>query len=556
MSEPILPGPLTPLAPVATPTAIVNATCRNRNPRSGGSKASFCCGKLGKLASLLALADNPDLYRLADTLPVLNSEAGRSALYPNWLFHVVLGGATFYGSPGSVINELLSDVAWREILARAGKHRSGDIVDGEPVTADRLSGLTQPPSRYHWGHWISSVEEYIVDVDGPWQREFRRLMLEQAVNQGLLLPFAPFSTTTPPLSQLVHSDGKVMNSPARRVPDRDTGKTSTAARGADPAGISQEVVDTVTGEVSRVRVDRGAGWHTEGGDEKVKVWGVKFAHLSTRSEHRGGRVILDVRPVDAESGGEMAVVMAMLRAACADPRAAIHGLVCDGAMRGVHINEILVSGRHAISPSIAASNPKKYRKAGPGRIEKTYPLGPVSHKPNGGGPCTHVLVAEGGHIVESHDADDGTSIYTRLKVIKVERILRPDHWDWYKVVEIDCPEQPFQHRVSLTPRKPRPGKVAPLNVGEYIRQVPADTYEYGLTYPRRSDAESLNRQWETAFNISRLPAWTLSRQTALMLGGALAFNSVSRELHRRRTESEQQEREAQEQQTEERDTEE
>jgi hypothetical protein len=162
----------------------------------------------------------------------------------------------------------------------------------------------------------------------------------QAEAAGNLDPSGSGSFTHPDTSRTFYGDGKVITPLYRN-----------SRRGQ------------VRGFERRVRFDPDAGWHTEGGNPK-KVWGTKFALVSTRREE--GRFIVGIEHVGDDD--EAAAAVRMLR------RAHLHApgaqaVVWDNILRGVHNQTILTE--LGLVPVVGV-HAKKNPDGAKGRRAKTY----------------------------------------------------------------------------------------------------------------------------------------------------------------------------------------
>ena len=169
-----------------------------------------------------------------------------------------------------------------------------------------------------------------------------RLATEQAKEAGNLDPHGGGSFTHPAVERTQYGDGKVVTPLYKAKP----GTTKVNRR---------------TGDARMVRCDPDAALYTEGGGNKV--WGVKFALLSTRRPE--GRFILAAEHV-AKGKGEPTAAIEMLRRV--KPYApGAQAVVWDMILRGDHIQTILTEiGLVPVVGVHARENPdgKEGRQAG------------------------------------------------------------------------------------------------------------------------------------------------------------------------------------------------
>jgi hypothetical protein len=128
----------------------------------------------------------------------------------------------------------------------------------------------------------------------------------------------------------------------------------------------------ITTKEHRVRVDPDAKTHTVG--DGTQVHGSKFLHVDWRGDRPHERVILDVAHVPGvrtEANGEADILVRELKSL--PPPPGILGVLTDGVLRGVHIDELQRSlGWLVVSPVTAA------RVTEHKRIEKEGPLDTVT----------------------------------------------------------------------------------------------------------------------------------------------------------------------------------
>ena len=286
---------------------------------------------------------------------------------------------------------------------------------------------------------------------------------------------------------MLHADGKVIT-PLFRARPGDTR------------------VDRTTGEIRPVRYEPDGGLHVEGDGETA--WGVKFVLVAARTTDPHGRIILDIEWVP-KAGGEARTAMDSFTRLAPYIEGA-QGVIYDTALRGVHHQTLLRDlGLVPINRVTAAkANPKTPRRA-ERRVEKSAhiedktitiaatslyaaAIGPDSPKPatSPSPPAPH-------HATDKNGSTAGTTTTT------------PGRY------EQTSPSAPPAIAGSTAPRTsaiPRP--------------------DFAL-YPRRNDAESINRNIEDTLWIGRAHSIGHARQHLNLLGYALMVNGLALHRHRR-----------------------
>jgi len=77
-------------------------------------------------------------------------------------------------------------------------------------------------------------------------------------------------------------------------------------------------------------------------------------------------------------------------------------------------------------------------------------------------------------------------------------------------------------------------KARKLNRSENVRQIPPGDPDFKRIYPRRSDAESINRSLDDSMWLGRAHSKGAKRQSVNLLGFALMTNGIALHLHRER----------------------
>ncbi|MGQ0803513.1 MAG: transposase [Actinomycetota bacterium] len=268
-------------------------------------------------------------------------------------------------------------------------------------------------------------------------------------------------------------------------------------------------VDRETGEIQPLRFDADAALHVTGSGEPA--WGTRFVLCATRSDDVHGRMILSIAPV-AKPGSEAKVALeCMGRLAPGLPGAL--GVIYDGAFRGVHLVELMRQrGLLPIVPVQAAAGGRRTRKQ---RRERTVLVEPG-------------LYATGGALCKCELDEQGEAVLTPLERIKIEKRPNADGtWRWYGVYLTE--QGTLRVRLDTTDEDRAKG----FNRSEHLRAIPPSDPDYQRLYPRRSDAESINRALDDSCWLNRAHSVGRERQLVNLIGYALAVNSLALHRHRR-----------------------
>lgn len=472
-----------------------------------------------------AIAHNPDLYVLAfEAIPAAEHRgAGRPAAFPDYVWVVFMAMVGAFGSARMAAAAMGDETYW------------GIVRDGVATClgpAEALALPTRGPSRNMWNWHSKRLQLHLTAI----QDVFRDLAAQQALDAGYADPGIPCGLAEPDREHFAVGDGTVVASPIRGTTKRKAQKARAEAAAKALEGEKQQAAaagkpedapspDTAASpEVEVVpavdppkpkRVDPGAGWHGEGGEEGEDhlVYGPKFVHVSVRSDKPLSRIVLDVRyqPPGGGYGGEAAIAVAMVKDALAQLPGLV-GVCWDGAMRGVHRDPLMKLGLLVVSPQHDGIVPRR--------------LDPVT-----GCRCRarHDLWAKDGAVHGAEILDTGELHHTPCQVVRLEKRGRGGRHRWYHVVRLACGNE---HRIRLdaTEQDGRTG----FNRAEHLRQHPPDSDGYTRTYHWRPDAESLNSTLDATLWNRRMIAYGPAQQTLVMLGFALAQNSLTRYLHQRR----------------------
>lgn len=416
-----------------------------------------------------AIAANPDVYALAEHLPAQKRDrGGRPPTHPAavYVIHIALAGVL--GSHRKAAH------------AMANRHHWSMIRDFARTTA-QLELAAAPPTRNMCEYnrkLIASHVESLADA-------FRTTALAQAVEHGFLDATAPRSSTEPLRANFVAADGKVAKCP-----------------------VSQKIADKWSEQGRQINADL----HTQGGNPEP-VFGAKFWWATTRADNRRNtRVILDVRHITKDDGGEASVATMALQS-LAQRTPGLHGVCYDGAFRGKHIDPLLKRGLTVLSPTHSGI--------------KSTPL-TVVHCRCGD---DHELWTRRGEICERIILDTGETTFTPCPV--ATRCRRPNtdgSYRWYIEFAPRCGTV-LRERIDIK----EPDRRRHYNRAEHLRQYVKEGTDgvYKRCYGWREDAESLNDLLQHTLHKGRMIAYSAARQYLVMLGFAIGRNSLARLLRNR-----------------------
>ena len=448
-----------------------------------------------------ALVANPELYALADEVPDPDpARGGRPRRYPAFMWVLFDALLSVYGSGRQVEAELSHPLVWahlRRLVRIRFPHEPERWLPVEPMRRC---------------HYLYGRGRYLTDPDllERLAAVHRNHAVGQAGQLGLLRADGPGSWTHPDLTRMLYADGKVVT-PLFKAQPGDT------------------KVDKVTGE-RPLRSEPDAGLHFEGTGETA--WGTKWVMVAVRSPAVHGRVILDVDWVPSP-GGEAATAMdcfARLAPLCPG----VQGVIYDTALRGVHHQRLLRDlGWLPVNKVTAAiaSEPKPRRKGGR-RVEKSAFIEDRTVTLADGTTRTVSLFARGGALGVGQLTDTGELHFTELArrrthraVDKTGRLFR-----WYN--DYRLPDHLGAGTITVRLHANSDDQRRRFNRTENIRPIPPTDPDFGRLYPRRSDAESINRALDDTLWLRRAHSVGRHRQRLNMITHALVVNSLAVHRHR------------------------
>ncbi len=289
-------------------------------------------------------------------------------------------------------------------------------------------------------------------------------------------------------------------------------------------------LDRSTGELLPTRYEADAAIHFEG--DGNAAWGTKFVLVAARTDQVHGRIILDVEWVPTPGGEARSAVDCFTRLAPHIPGA--QGVIYDTALRGVHHQHLLRElGLLPINRVTAAkASPKKPRR-NERRVEKNVHLEDKT-----------ITLA------------DGTPPHPPALRVRWCARHRPTHRHRRPTLRAHSPASaptatPARTAGTAgttttscppsTSTRPSPSgctattktRARKLNRTENLRPIPPGDPDFERLFPRRNDAESINRHLDDTMWLGRAHSIGHARQHLNLLGFALTVNSLALHRHQR-----------------------
>jgi hypothetical protein len=445
------------------------------------------------------------LYEVAAVIPA-KDRVGRPRLFPPYL---LLGYGVLtrvFRSGARVAQELTDPHLWQ-------------VVQDAVATAIDLYGLDiEPPGARppDWDAYRYARNRYLTDPDvlTAMRRVFTQCAVDQARQAGLLDPAGPGSLCHPHPSRTVYGDGTVVRPmyrppPAKRTTDPVTGATTVTYLDAHGQPIPAPA--------HRFDPDA-ADYHGHAGS----VHGQNFVAWSVRGPGPHQRVVLGVDRVERpglEADKAVEVFLGLHEVA----GAGIQAVVYDGAMRGVHIDEIMTRCGVVVINKVHASA-KTAARRGKTTKPRWYTLGTWEHD-TPAGACTHQLAAVDGAVAEI--ALDSAGRHVVLGTLRREQVKRPrrtsGRYHFNVAYAVPCPAGQFT--AWITPHA-LTGDTDHKRA-DAVRVIAEGEDEFATLYGLRNDAESLNSQIKRTLLVDRAMSLGAQRQLLDVLCYALMHNATN-----------------------------
>jgi hypothetical protein len=309
---------------------------------------------------------------------------------------------------------------------------------------------------------------------------------------------------------MVHADGKVITPLFKAKPD-------------------DRRVDRLTGEILPARYEPDAALHFEG--DGNAAWGIKFVLVAARTPDVHGRIILDVEWVPTPGGEARSAVDCFTRLAPHMPGA--QGVIYDTALRGVHHQHLLRElGLLPINRVTAAKAGGKKPRRSDRRVEKTVHIEDKTITLPNGTTRTVPLYASGGALGIAELDDTGTQRFVPVTRIRTHRNRdKNGRYRWYN--DYQLPTAYDDQVITVRLHGNDEDQARKLNRTENLRPIPPGDPDFERLFPRRNDAESINRHLDDTMWLGRAHSIGHARQRLNLLGFALCVNSLALHRHRK-----------------------
>jgi hypothetical protein len=444
-----------------------------------------------------AVLGNEEMYRLADVIPDPEpAKGGRPRDFPTFAYLFFGLAIDIYNSARQAEAELADPWVWQRIC---------DFVRSMFPDDERM--WLPPDRQLRSFHWRYFRDAYLTGSD-----EFEALRavheevsIEQAIEMHLCDPNGPGSVNHPDPTRIVFGDGKVI-APLYK---------------AKPA---TEIRDKVTGEIRQVRADPDAELHVTGSGEPA--WGTKTVLVAVRGEDVHQRMILTFGHVPKGLEAKVALE-AFDRILPKLP--GCQATLWDGAMRGIHNQHIIRKhGKVPISPVTAKSGGRRSRQP---RVERSAYVGRGTIHRDDGRVDVCNLYTHGGVLGLGVTTEDGEMIHVPVERQTLRWRGEPGSYRLYGDYRV--PESEGGGTIKTIPLyQTDEDRATEFNRTEHLRPIPPGDPDYQRIYPRRSDAESINRGHDDKLYLRRAHSVGAPRQMVDVAMHALLVNSLAIKRHR------------------------
>lgn len=158
-------------------------------------------------------------------------------------------------------------------------------------------------------------------------------------------------------------------------------------------------------------------------------------------------------------------------------------------------------------------------------------------RPDGTTSTTLKLFARGGTLGIVELNDRGEPEFEALRRLRTHRNAdKNGKYRWYN--DYQLPDRHGAGTITVRLHGNAQDMARKLNRTENLRPIPPDDDDFARLYPRRNDAESINRNLDDTLWLRRAHSVGHARQHVNLLGYALMVNSLARHRHRQRTATE------------------
>jgi hypothetical protein len=448
-----------------------------------------------------AVLENPALYELAALVPDADrTRGGRPRQYAPYVWLLFEALLSVYGSARQVEAELAHPVVWQFCQRKICDHFPNDPTQWLPE---------QPIRRHHYQY---ARDRYLTNpaVFSDLLIRHHEIAADQARELGLFNPNGPGSWTHPDLSRMLHADGKVI--------------TPLYKAHTDDKSLNRS-----TGELHPSRHEPDAALHFQG--DGTTAWGTKFVLVAARTPDVHGRIILDTAWVPTHGGEAHTAIESFKALAPLLPGA--QGVIYDTALRGVHHQTLLRDlGLLPINRVTAAkAGDKAPRRNGGRRQEKTVRIETKRVTQRDGTHRDINIYARGGAIGIGELTETGDLHYTELPRVRTHRTQdKSGRYRWYNDYRV--PDRYGANTITIRLHGTDDDAKRKLNRTENVRPIPPADPDFARLYPRRNDAESINRSLDDTLWLGRAHSLGHTRQHLNLVGFALITNGLALRRHK------------------------
>ena len=314
---------------------------------------------------------------------------------------------------------------------------------------------------------------------------------------------------------MLHADGKVIT-PLFKAQAR-----RPAPRPRPPASFSPPASNPT------------ARLHFEG--DGNAAWGTKFVLVAARTEQVHGRIILDVEWVPTPGGEARTAIDCFTRLAPHMPGA--QGVIYDTALRGVHhqhlLRELGLLPVNRVTAAKASAHRTPTQRTT--RREERPPRRQDHHPHQRDDPTRCSSTPPAARSASRELTDTGDHHFVALPRIRTHR-NRDKNGTLPLVQRLPTPRRATTSQTITVRLHGNDDDTArKLNRTENLRPIPPGDPDFERLFPRRNDAESINRHLDDTMWLRRAHSIGHARQHLNLLGFALTVNSLALHRHRRRS---------------------
>lgn len=440
-------------------------------------------GRLGTIDRMRAVLSSAAIIRLGAQLDY-EHRVGRPTAHPPYVMMQFAALARLARSGVRVEVDMAEPRTWafaREVIVNA-------------ITSHHLD--VPPPGRAPptWEQWRNFRDHHLITDDGlaMLARAYPPVAVEVARSIGQLSPQGPGSVSHPDASRTVYGDGTIVH-PMYHPPE--------AVRATQPDGSIHLRYPDHTGRLRDEPEGKFDPDLVEHHGQRGPVLGHGYVAFHTRGVHRYQRVVLAVEHIPAP-GAEAATAVRLLGDVARNARDGILAVIYDGALHGVHIDEIMRRYGYVVLCKIPTGQDvpgalEAVRTAS-GRLAKSYPIGFATHNvPTGA--CRHAVAAIGGRVVQLDLDERGDPVVVATpRRGPIKRVRRADgRYHFNLGYDIACPYGDFT--TWLSPH----GTADDFTRPENLRVIPDDDADSLRLRGLRSDAESFHSNYKRTLITDR-----------------------------------------------------